>query len=227
MTDLYTPKILPICQHGHPALKKVCMTVQDTIENKNSLADLLFTSLSIKSAIGLAANQTGMMLRAFVCLIDEQSKLVINPVIKKGRNAYMSKESCLSLPHLSVAVERFELLDIEYLDENFRKQRRKLKGLSSACYQHEMNHIDGITIVDSLSEVEKEGIKEHLSKIENGSIPVLYSIQLADGTVILPAPPTKPEPFQPSKLINEAVEKVYPYTKFLEYTHNTNPYRKS
>ena len=204
----YIPKILPVVQIGHVALKTKCMTVQDTVENRKNLMDLLATQLSIKNSVGLAANQCNLLLNAFVGLIDDQSKLVINPVIKKGRNPYISKEGCLSLPTLSVPVERFDLLEVEYLDENFRKQRRKLKGLPAAVFQHEKNHIDGITLADFLSDEHKSEVQRQLSRIEKGEIQVLYSILLADGTVIHPSPDPKSEPFIPSILVQEGIEKL-------------------
>ena len=168
------------------------MPVQDTVENRKIMADLLTTQLSISNSIGLAANQCNLLLNAFVGLIDGQSKLVINPVIKKGRSPYMSKEGCLSLPTLSIPVERFELLEVEYLDENFRKQKRKLKGLSAAVFQHEKNHIDGITLIDFLTKEQKLEIQRQLSRIEQGEIQIPYSIMLLDGSILTPKAPEVP-----------------------------------
>ena len=98
---------------------------------------------------------------------DEKKKLhcLINPKIKKfsdDRSSY--EEGCLSIPNTFIQIERPREIEIEYIDENGKKKIMQCSGLLSTCIQHEVQHCDGILIIDYLSKLKKDLIIKKISK---------------------------------------------------------------
>ena len=99
--------------------------------------------------IGLAANQIGLNKRVIVIDVNGLKQEFINPVITKtlGRKI-ISTEGCLSFPGKKVRVWRYPQIVVEGFDANWAPIKRKLKGLAACVVQHEIDHLDGITIND-------------------------------------------------------------------------------
>ena len=92
----------------------------------------------------------------------------------------------MSLPGLGVGGRinrRSERLEVEFLDENLKKQRRKLNNFDAVVFEHEYDHIDGIMFIDFLTEEQKREIAPKLLAIENKEVYSNYSVLYADGTV--------------------------------------------
>jgi len=97
--------------------------------------------------IGLAANQVGELQRVIVVHADSFKQAIINPVITKSYGGQTtSKEGCLSFPRLNVPMVRSRKIIVEGFDQNWKPIKRKLKGLAAYCVQHEVDHLNGITI---------------------------------------------------------------------------------
>jgi len=97
--------------------------------------------------IGLAANQVGELQRVIVLHVGSFKQAIINPIITRqyGGKA-TSKEGCLSYPALCVPMVRDRQIIVEGFDQNWKPIKRKLKGLAAYCVQHEIDHLNGITI---------------------------------------------------------------------------------
>ena len=107
-----------------------------------------------EGGVGLAANQVGLEDR--VCLVQlrpgEDLTALINPVIdKKSSERAVFNEGCLSFPNLFIPVLRYATVDIEYIDEAGHRQHDRLEALGSICFQHELDHLNGITFLDRLT----------------------------------------------------------------------------
>ena len=70
---------------------------------------------------------------------------MINPVILKKEKLYETEESCLSLRGLR-KTKRYEMIEVEYFDRNFKKQKQVFNGFTAQIIQHEMDHFEGIII---------------------------------------------------------------------------------
>jgi len=70
---------------------------------------------------------------------------MINPVILKKEKLYETEESCLSLIGFR-KTKRYEMIEVEYLDRNFKKQKQVFTGFTAQIIQHEMDHFEGIII---------------------------------------------------------------------------------
>ena len=176
MTD---GKIQPITIYGSSILREICLEVENKPEMITLANDLLTTMNAIGVAVGLAAPQINKMRRMFAMKHNEKSIIVINPVITKKRYTVKSPESCLSIPGLSgVVAERDEIINVEFYDENFNKQKIRLKGFSAIVFQHEIHHLDGILYTDLLTKEGKEQVADKLSDIAKGIYKADYPTML-------------------------------------------------
>lgn len=108
--------------------------------------------------IGLAAPQIGVSLRVCVTEIDGVVGYYINPSITAhSREKVLFEEGCLSLPKKFLLMERSVSITIRYTDEQGVARKEKPRGLLAICLQHELDHLDGILIVDRY----REQIKKH------------------------------------------------------------------
>lgn len=92
---------------------------------------------------GLSAIQIGIPLRFAWYRYQDKDGVLLNPIILKKYGNAIQQESCLSIPNRSVEVER--ALDIEYLTNG---KKKKAHGFLARLIQHEIDHMDGILIVD-------------------------------------------------------------------------------
>ncbi len=122
-------------------------------EGEEIAAKLLKELVSSKFGIGLAAPQIGITKR--VCVVNVKDPIIlINPEIIESEGEFIFKESCLSYPKKTVSVKRYEkiIVDADNLDEslvfNIREKGTMQNLLETACIQHEIDHLDGITMFD-------------------------------------------------------------------------------
>ena len=118
----------------------------DVEEGRNIAAQLHNVLAEYPGGIGLAAPQIGIFKRVFVIHLSGQELTFINPVIKKKENPLIVKESCLSFPKQTCEVIRYNNIitardDPQYFGEH-------MSELLSIVFQHELDHLNGITILD-------------------------------------------------------------------------------
>ncbi|RUM28142.1 MAG: peptide deformylase [Aquifex sp.] len=124
-------------------------------EVKNLIKDM-FDTMYDAEGVGLAANQIGVPLSVMV--MDTSPKedappiklVLINPEIKEGEGKIKYKEGCLSFPGLSVEVERYQKVKINALNEHGEPVELTLEGFPAIVFQHELDHLKGITFLDRL-----------------------------------------------------------------------------
>jgi peptide deformylase len=117
-----------------------------TPEDAPVIDDLLDTlKANAEHCVGLAANMIGIKKRIIVYSVGLIGVPMINPVIIKKSKPYETEEGCLSLMGVRKTT-RYESIDIEYLDRNFKKQRQTFSGWTAQIIQHEIDHCDGIVI---------------------------------------------------------------------------------
>jgi peptide deformylase len=105
------------------------------------------------NGIGLAANQVGLLRRVFVMkLADGREIGCFNPWIMFGdNNKIEGNEGCLSFPNLWLKVERHNKITAAYLDNTGKQCIIELEGIDARCFQHELDHLDGITFTEYVS----------------------------------------------------------------------------
>ena len=127
---------------------------EDTSIDLIELTEQMFAFMWESGGIGLAAPQVGLEVRLFLMQIDEEPFVCINPeIIERGENQIIHEEGCLSFPKLYLRIKRATDIEVQFWNENGEKQNRKLNGLASRCFQHELDHLDGITFDQKVSRV--------------------------------------------------------------------------
>ncbi len=128
--------VLFLEQKSEPATK-------EDVEVINDLIDTLKANLD--HCVGMAANMIGVKKRILVFSVGNMIVPMVNPVILKKENPYEAKECCLSLTG-SRKTTRYETIEVEYLDKNFKKHKQIFTGFTAQIIQHEVDHFEGIII---------------------------------------------------------------------------------
>ena len=95
--------------------------------------------------VGLAANMIGVKKNVIIVNMGFIDVVMFNPVIVKKDTPYQTEEGCLSLEGVRPTT-RYENIEVEYMDMQWKKQRVKLNGWTAQICQHECDHLEGIII---------------------------------------------------------------------------------
>lgn len=159
----------PITLYGNPVLGTRARPVEDFGRELRALVDDLFTTMyAIETGVGLAANQIGRLERVFVfdCGEDEVG-YVVNPVVEVlGDQVQEGHEGCLSVPGISVPTTRAARARVRGVDVDGRPVSYEGEGLAARCFQHEVDHLDGILYVDRHTPALRASADEHLRSRE-------------------------------------------------------------
>lgn len=177
--------IRKIVYYPNKILKEKSVPVSDSEINSEEiqlLIDDMIDTIEFTKAYGLAAPQIGFNKRIFVMRIDADIVVFVNPVAtptfgdreptisftniftKDSLEKHGSGEGCLSLPGIIVDLPRFESIILNYKDRTATQHSVELRKLNSICAQHEIDHLDGILMVDKLSKLKRDMI---LKKVSN------------------------------------------------------------
>jgi peptide deformylase len=111
--------------------------------------------MKASGGIGLAGNQVGLLRRVFVMRTTDGREFgCFNPWIMFGDNDKVEgNEGCLSFPNLWLKVPRHNKITASYLDSTGKQCIIELEGIDSRCFQHELDHLDGITFTEYVSDL--------------------------------------------------------------------------
>lgn len=157
---------MKILEYPHPALtdKEFCKPVTDFNETLKNQLDSMWQVMLDGKGIGLAANQVGIPIRAFVMaympsgvknwdpsLIQRLDVInpVIEPILEEGFQNL--NEGCLSLPEEFLQVSRYQTVKLTFQDLQGETHQVIITGLESVCAQHELDHLNGIFFLDKVS----------------------------------------------------------------------------
>jgi peptide deformylase len=139
-----------IRQYGDPALRLKAHEVETFDDDLRRLADRMTTLMHQAQGVGLAATQVGVLRRVFVFEPDDEGpRTVVNPVVvERGDETAIDDEGCLSLQGVRVPVERSMRIVLEGKDQNGEDVHYELDEYGSRVALHELDHLDGVLIVD-------------------------------------------------------------------------------
>jgi peptide deformylase len=147
-----SPPLLSIRKYGDPVLRKKALPVAKFDDSLARLIPSMFRAMYEEPGIGLAAPQVGVSLRLMVVDVAPEGQrrplVLINPKIEAVRGRIPSQEGCLSFPGIHVNVRRHQWVRVSALDEKGLPLRIETEGLLSRCLQHEMDHLDGVLMID-------------------------------------------------------------------------------
>ena len=117
-----------------------------TEADKQVINDLLDTlRANLDRCVGMAANMIGVKKAIIVVAAGPFQFAMVNPVITKKLGAFQTEEGCLSLEGARPC-KRYEEIEVDYLNQNFKPQHGKYSGWTAQIIQHEIDHINGIVI---------------------------------------------------------------------------------
>lgn len=141
-------KILPVYNEKNPLLrsKPALFDFANASVNPKMIANELTAAMKHYHGIGLAANQVGWNHRVFVL---EGGLACFNPRILSASDIKNhDREGCLSFPGLWLRVWRSDRVCVEYMDVEGKIQQQEFTGMTARCFQHELDHLNGIVYTD-------------------------------------------------------------------------------
>ena len=171
----------------NPILKKKCEPVTEVNDEIRKLLDDMLSTMYKAPGIGLAAPQIGISKRLIVMDVSPRAGLkryqvekdekeeeikpnpiqMINPEITcVSEKKDTDQEGCLSIPDVRLEVKRPEVITFKYQDQRGEEHTDQIGGLLSRAIQHEVDHLNGIFIVDRVSISTKLGVDKELKTIK-------------------------------------------------------------
>jgi peptide deformylase len=140
-----------IRQYPDSALRMQSREVAEVDDDLRRLAERMIALMRDAHGIGLAGTQVGTLRRIFVFQNpdEEEPRVVVNGRIsERSKNATTDDEGCLSLQGVLVPVERAATVTLEGIDLDGNDLKLELEGLPARVVQHEIDHLDGVLIID-------------------------------------------------------------------------------
>jgi peptide deformylase len=138
-----------IRQYGDTVLRMQAREVEAYDGDLERLVERMTGLMHEASGVGLAATQVGVLRRLFVFVDDGEDRVLVNPTITTtSQETELDEEGCLSLRDVLVPVERPKAVTIEGFDAKGEPVKLDLEPPSSRIVQHELDHLDGVLIID-------------------------------------------------------------------------------
>ncbi|AAQ96527.1 hypothetical protein [Vibrio phage VP16T] len=137
---------MKILKDDAPELHAIAAEVPHGEDVKDLVLDMT-AAMTAAGGIGLAGNQVGVLKRIIVLRCPTFKGCVINPIITRHTDGHVySPEGCLSYPGKTVAKKRRNKVVVEGYDMDWQPITIAAKGLTAFCLQHEIDHLNGVTI---------------------------------------------------------------------------------
>lgn len=151
---------LAVLTYPDPVLAKKAAPVTEFTPELKQLADDMMQTMYESDGVGLAAPQVGHSIRLIT--LDETGPkerkspmVLVNPEFVSCEGKKESEESCLSLPTFTCKVQRFDCVTVRGQDADGQPVEITAEGLLAVILQHEMDHLEGKTLVDHASRLKR------------------------------------------------------------------------
>jgi len=155
-----------ILKFPNTALRQKSLPVEEFDEELPLLVSDLYDTLNVAGGVGLSAPQIGIHKRVIYVATTEFSDAMVNPVVVSSSDPEKMPEGCLSFPGINEMVERNTHIEVKYHDILGNEHSVKLINLVAQVVQHEIEHLDGILMVDHLHRVIRARVKNKVKKIK-------------------------------------------------------------
>jgi peptide deformylase len=170
-----------VVKYGNEVLRQKAVPVAEVTEEIRRLVGDMLESMYAAKGVGLAAEQVGRTER--VCVIDvprdaekeacrEENAAVsmplvlINPEITAAEGKQRNEEGCLSFPEIGAPITRADKVTVAYIGLDGKRQSATARGLLSRAIQHEVDHLDGVLLVDRMSAMQKMSVAGQLKRLQ-------------------------------------------------------------
>lgn len=147
-----------IRQYPDPVLRLEAQEVQEFDDDLTQLVERMKRLMQDARGVGLAATQVGVLRRVFVIQEEDEKepRALVNPaIVDRSDETEPDDEGCLSLQGVAVEVERTLRIRIEARDEEGQPVELELEGLPARVAQHELDHLDGVLILDRTTDEDR------------------------------------------------------------------------
>lgn len=163
---------MELLYYPDPRLHQRAKKIESITDEIRGYLPELFKIMYETNGLALAAPQVGLPLRLVVAnmLCDPERKegeeVYINPEILERKEPQKGEEACLSLPGIVAEIERARVVQVRYTDVEGETVTKTAEDLYARMFQHEIDHLDGILIVDRMSTAERIKWKRELAEFE-------------------------------------------------------------
>jgi peptide deformylase len=161
---------LKIAAYPDPVLRQVCREVRRFDGSLRALAERMFQITYAARGVGLAAPQVGVAIRLFVANPDGQGPdggvAYVNPSVLDQAGQVQQEEGCLSLPGVTCRMKRYARVTLTAKDLEGRPFQHAAEGLLARIFQHEMDHLNGILLVDRMTAAARLANRRALQELE-------------------------------------------------------------
>ncbi len=151
-----------VLQFPDKRLRRKSKPITEIGDDVRTLATDMLDVMYDEPGIGLAAPQLGEAIRLIVVDTEwteedaERDPLVaVNPEIVERDGKLVWTEGCLSVPDYTADVERAERVTLRYTDLEGEEHTEEAEGLRAVCFQHEIDHLDGVLFIDRISRLKR------------------------------------------------------------------------
>ena len=163
----------PIVKFPDPILHEVAKPVEEVTDEIRLILDDLVATMYAEDGVGIAAPQIGVSLRLVAIDVSgavegEQHGLIklVNPEITKREGEIEYEEGCLSVPDFRRKMKRSAKLTVRFLDERGKGREIEAEGLLAIAVQQELDHLNGILIIDGASRLKQDLYLKKRKKLE-------------------------------------------------------------
>lgn len=169
-----------------PVYKTICTPVTHVDDAVRATLSEMMDILRSEHAMGIGAPMVGLTQRLVTIDLEDESGhhilKMVNPVItKKSVQLRTTEEASVSFLGISAPVTRPAEITVEYLDENGEKKSLDASGLLAVCIQHEMDYLDGKTIIDHQPPVKRDMLKRKMEKAKRNWHPHVHGAHCNHG----------------------------------------------
>jgi peptide deformylase len=153
-----------IIRYPDPVIRKKSEFVEEVNEEIKQLIEDMTDTMHASSGVGLAAVQIGVLKRVIVVNVGEEFIAMVNPEILENEGESQMEEGCLCLPDVLIEIKRSEKVKVKGLNDKGEEIVIDAEGLLARALQHEVEHLDGILIIDKISRIKRELLTSKLRK---------------------------------------------------------------
>ena len=165
-------KKLQILIFPDPRLRKIAEKITKFDKSLQNLADDMLLTMYDANGIGLAATQVNRHVRLVVMDISDNRddpRIFVNPSYRvlKDHNLFEFEEGCLSIPGFNETIARPDKIELIWQDISGKEHIDSPEGLLTVCIQHEIDHLEGKLMVDYVSALKRDRVRNKLLKEYN------------------------------------------------------------
>ena len=138
--------------YGDPVLRQKANPIETVDGALVKLVDDMLETMHESVGVGLAAPQVGVQRRLFVYELDDGPQAIINPEIVESSGELYHDEACLSIPGLRIGIVRPEKVLLQGYDLDGNELTIEADDFMGRMFQHEVDHLDGVLMVERLDE---------------------------------------------------------------------------